>query len=66
MSPETFDFLVYASIAVGLVWAAIRLYQDLTRPLPEEPPLEAEPPRPAWADEDTDQRVPRDQDNIPG
>jgi hypothetical protein len=36
MSPETFDFLVYASIAVGLVWAAIRLYQDLTRPLPEE------------------------------
>ncbi|MBN1286487.1 MAG: hypothetical protein JXB47_13900 [Anaerolineae bacterium] len=28
------EFLIAANIAVGLVWAGIRLYKDLARPLP--------------------------------
>lgn len=35
-SRTVFDLLVYAVIVVGLILAAIRLYQDLTRPLPPE------------------------------
>jgi hypothetical protein len=34
MSREAFDVLIYLVIGVGLLFAARRLYQDLTRPLP--------------------------------
>ncbi len=36
MTPENFDLLIYAVIGIGLILAARRLYQDLTRPLPPE------------------------------
>jgi hypothetical protein len=36
MTREMFDLLIIAVILVGLVLAAIRLRQDLSRPLPSE------------------------------
>jgi len=36
LTPENFDLLIYAVIIVGLILAARRLYQDFTRPLPED------------------------------
>jgi hypothetical protein len=36
ISPEVIDVFIYVVIAIGLVWAGIRLYQDLSRPLPDE------------------------------
>lgn len=36
MTREMFDLLIIVVIFVGLVLAAIRLYQDLSRPLPIE------------------------------
>ena len=36
MTREMFDALIIGVIAIGLVLAAIRLRQDLTRPLPPE------------------------------
>lgn len=35
-SRTAFDLLIYGVIGVGLIFAVIRLYQDFTRPLPEE------------------------------
>ncbi len=35
-SRQVFDLLIYIVIGVGLILAAIRLYQDFTRPLPDE------------------------------
>lgn len=51
-SHEAFDILIYIVIVVGLLFAARRLYQDLTRPLPEEEPfftLHSEPEAPKKA-----------------
>lgn len=50
LTPELFDLLIIAVIIVGLAMAAVRLYADLTRPLPPKRP------RP---DDDTDPRPPR-------
>lgn len=36
LTPENFDLLIYAVIVIGLILAAGRLYQDFTRPLPED------------------------------
>jgi hypothetical protein len=36
MTRETFDALIIGVIIVGLALAAVRLYQDLTRPLPPD------------------------------
>lgn len=33
---DIFDYIIYGVIAVGSILAVRRLYQDLTRPLPEE------------------------------
>lgn len=35
LTRDTFDYLIYAVIALGSILAVRRLYQDLTRPLPE-------------------------------
>ena len=35
MTAETFDYIIYFVIGLGLILAARRLYQDFTRPLPE-------------------------------
>jgi hypothetical protein len=34
LSREFFDTLIVIVIVVGLAWAVVRLYADLTRPLP--------------------------------
>jgi cytochrome c oxidase assembly protein Cox11 len=34
LTPEFFDTLVVAVIIIGLALAAVRLYRDLSRPLP--------------------------------
>ncbi|MBI5930423.1 MAG: hypothetical protein HY862_14020 [Chloroflexi bacterium] len=36
LTRDTFDYLIYAVIAIGSILAVGRLYQDLTRPLPED------------------------------
>lgn len=33
---DIFDYIIYGVIAIGSILAVRRLYQDLTRPLPEE------------------------------
>lgn len=33
LTPENFDLLIYAVIGLGLILAARRFYQDMTRPL---------------------------------
>ena len=48
LTPENFDLLIYAVIVVGLILAGRRLYQDFTRPLPnDELEFSAEPQQPA-------------------
>jgi hypothetical protein len=46
---ETFDLIIIALIAVGLIAAALRLRADFTRPLPEDDD-------PVWAQDDTQPR----------
>jgi hypothetical protein len=49
LTPEFFDTLIWITIILGLALAAVRLYDDLTRPLPpEEPPYDPDdtPPHP--------------------
>ncbi|MFN8372315.1 MAG: hypothetical protein U0694_05485 [Anaerolineae bacterium] len=36
MTREMFDLLIIAIMVIGLILAAIRLYQDLSRPLPDD------------------------------
>lgn len=38
MTPEVFDALVIASVAIGLAIAGRRFRQDLRKPLPEDAP----------------------------
>ncbi len=45
LTPEFFDALVIAVIIIGGALAVVRLYRDLTRPLPDE--------HPQWAADDT-------------
>ncbi len=33
---DIFDYIIYAVIAIGSILAVRRLYQDLTRPLPDD------------------------------
>ena len=52
LTPEFFDTLIWITIILGLALAAVRLYDDLTRPLsPEEPPHDPDdtPPHPIQA-----------------
>ncbi|MAS37580.1 MAG: hypothetical protein CL610_26525 [Anaerolineaceae bacterium] len=57
LTPEIFDLLIVLVIMLGLALAGIRLYDDLTRPLPPD-----EPGR--YLDEDTQPHsaVPDDRD----
>ncbi len=36
LTPEFFDLMVIVVIILGLALAGVRLYADLTRPLPDE------------------------------
>lgn len=36
LSPDHFDLLIIGVVVVGGIWALIRLFQDLTRPLENE------------------------------
>lgn len=38
LTPEFFDLLIVVVIILGLALAAVRLYDDLTRPLPPSTP----------------------------
>lgn len=42
LTPEFFDTLILAVAVIGLALAAVRLYADFTRPLPEERPRHEE------------------------
>lgn len=33
---DIMDLIILAIIAIGLIWAVIRFYQDMTRPLPDK------------------------------
>lgn len=44
LTPEFFDTLIVAVIVIGLALAAVRLYADLTRPLPPERRVDDESP----------------------
>lgn len=44
LTREFFDTLIIVIIIIGLAWAAVRLYADLTRPLPPEMDDEDTPP----------------------
>ena len=39
LTPEVFDAIVIANIAVGLLVAGRRFVKDLSRPLPDDAPL---------------------------
>ncbi len=39
LTPEFFNAVIVVVIIIGSIWAGIRLYQDFTRPLPDEPPM---------------------------
>jgi hypothetical protein len=52
LTPEVFDALVIGVIVVGLAAAAVRLYADLTRPLPPEPDDDTQPRRPREHDDE--------------
>jgi hypothetical protein len=54
LTREFFDTLIVIVIIIGLVLAARRLRQDLTRPLPQD--------EPAWAKDDTDPSKPKSSD----
>lgn len=45
---DIFDYIIYGVIAVGSILAVRRLYQDLTRPLPEDnwQPIDQKPEQP--------------------
>ena len=55
LTPRFFDLLVIVVILLGLALAGVRLYDDLTRPLPPE----EKPP----ADDDTQPHQPVDDDS---
>lgn len=46
LTPEVFDVLILANIAVGVLIAGRKFYKDVTGPLPEDAP--------AWAREKYD------------
>ena len=46
LTPQVFNLLVIATIIVGLALAAVRLYDDLTRPLPPGPDDDTQPHKP--------------------
>jgi hypothetical protein len=57
LTPEFFDLLVIIVIVLGLALAGIRLYDDLTRPLPAERSTSAdtEPRKPQnWIEPNND------------
>lgn len=55
LTPQLFDLLVIVVIILGGALAAVRLYDDLTRPLPlEEPPPAAGDTRPHPLQDDAD------------
>lgn len=36
LQPQTFDILIYLTIVLGAIWAAIELYRQLTTPAEDE------------------------------
>ncbi len=51
LTPQVFDLLIVVVIILGLALAAVRLYADLTRPLPAS--------RRSLSEDDTDPHKPR-------
>lgn len=51
MTREVFDALIIAVIIIGIALAAVRLYDDFTRPLPNDE--DEANLRPTWSDDDT-------------
>ena len=51
LTPQVFDLLIVVVIILGLALAAVRLYADLTRPLPTS--------RRSLSEDDTDPHKPR-------
>lgn len=51
MTREVFDALIIVVIVIGMALAAMRLYDDFTRPLPDDE--EERTLRPTWSDDDT-------------
>ena len=58
LTREVFDTLIVVVIIIGLILAAIRLRQDLTRPLPPEPVRPDDDTRPNRPVSDTDHHNP--------
>lgn len=50
LTPQFFDLLIVAVIAVGGTFAGLRLYRDFTRPLPPPRPYEQRPTPPTGHD----------------
>jgi hypothetical protein len=59
LTPEFFDTLIIVVIIVGLAMAAVRLYRDLSRPLP---PFGAAPADDVRINPNTDPTQSRDQE----
>lgn len=55
LTPEVFDALILANIAVGLLIAGRKFYKDVTGPLPDDAP--------AWAREQYQSSSPPSSDN---
>jgi hypothetical protein len=53
LTPQFFDLLIVVVIVLGLALAAVRLYDDLTRPLPGGPASNLEDTQPHQAQSDT-------------
>jgi hypothetical protein len=54
LTPQFFDTLIVVVILIGLALAAVRLYRDLSRPLP--PDEDTRPNKPAQMRQDSDKR----------
>lgn len=44
MTRAVFDTLILVVVIIGLALAAVRLYRDFTRPLPDDPPRDPATP----------------------
>ncbi|MEO1665703.1 MAG: hypothetical protein AAFU54_13790 [Chloroflexota bacterium] len=59
LTREVFDVLIYIVFGLGVIAAAVRIYQDFTRPLPP-PDGDDERSSSAGVDHDTRPRPPRE------
>ena len=56
LTPQFFDLLVIIVIIIGLALAGVRLYDDMTRPLPTSRPSIDEDTQPHQAVDDDDRQ----------